>query len=203
MSELLPVGSFVRVSSLGQVEAESPETHIEGAEYHAEQHGLQIVSWYRLDSVPGKESLSHAEARKMKADAKAGKIKGVLFTSLVRLGRDMVGLVLIERELREKYGVKLISIMEEIDTSTAAGLERFYALAARAEIEIKVLSERVRRGNAMRRRRGEVLGKPSFGYRKVGKQLEIDPIEGPIRASMFALYLRERRIKTVAASLLL
>lgn len=192
----LRIGPWVRASSMGQVYAESPETHIEGAEEWAESHNAEIVTWFRLDGIPGADSLNHAEARRMKYLAKNGHLNAVLFTSLSRLGRDLLLLVQIQREL-ESYGVRIISIMEEIDTSTASGLDRFYDMARQAEIEVKRLSERVRRGNAMRRRRGEVISKPPYGYRKENKKLVVDEIQGPIRARIYHLYLEHKRIKSV------
>lgn len=200
MHEPLPVLSWVRVSSLGQVYAESPENHELENQCYAEDNNLQIVAWIRLDGISGTESLSHPEAARMLHLAKTGQIRGVLFTQLTRFGRDMVELVMMHREL-EKYGVALMSVRERIDTSTVSGLDQFYNLARAAEIEIRRLSERVRRGLAMRRRMGQITGRAPYGYRKVDRALEIDPIEGPIRAEMFTLYLMHRRIKTVATLL--
>lgn len=192
----LRVGPFVRVSSMGQVFAESPETHIEGAEEWCERNNADIVTWFRLDSISGSESLNHSEAKRMVYMAKTGQIDAVLFTSLTRFGRDMIELVKMHREL-EKHGVRMISIQENIDTSTVSGLDQFYNLARAAEIEIKRLSERVRRGNAMRRRRGEIVSREPYGYRKENKRLVIDEEQGPVRQRMYHLYLEHKRIKTV------
>lgn len=191
------VGVWVRVSSADQVRDESPEVHLSRARAYAEAHGWEVAAVYRLDGISGETVINRPQARQMLHDARTGLIDGLLFSSLARVGRDMIELLLIERDLRQ-MGVRLLSIRENIDTSTPEGADRFRMLASRAQNEREELSARVAAGYATRRRRGEVTSRAPYGYQRINRTLTPHPTEAPIRAEMFALYLEHRRLKTVA-----
>lgn len=78
---------------------------------------------------------------------------------LDRLGRSLSHLVLlIEKFGRE--GVGFISLTEAIDTTNPAGRLVFHLLAALAEFERALISERTRAGMAAARRKGTHMGRP-------------------------------------------
>ena len=77
---------------------------------------------------------------------------------LDRLGRTVLHLLKLAEELRER-GVELRSLQDGIDTSTAAGKMCFTFVAAVAEMESLLNSERTREGIRAARRR---WGKPGF-----------------------------------------
>ena len=80
---------------------------------------------------------------------------------LDRLGRTVIHLLKLAEELRVK-GVELRSLQDGIDTSTAAGKACFTFVAAVAEMESRINSERTRDGIRAARRRGRRWGKPAF-----------------------------------------
>lgn len=80
---------------------------------------------------------------------------------LDRLGRTVMHLLKLAEELRER-GVELRSLQDGIDTSTAAGKACFTFVAAVAEMESRLNSERTREGIRAARRRGRRWGKPAF-----------------------------------------
>lgn len=85
----------------------------------------------------------------------------LVVTKLDRLGRSLSHLVELLTRLDER-GVQLIVLDQKIDTSTAAGRTFFYMIAAIAEFERELISERTRDGLRAARSRGKVGGRPSL-----------------------------------------
>lgn len=77
---------------------------------------------------------------------------------LDRLGRSTAHLAAILTDLRER-GIGFRSLMEGIDTSTVAGRLLYHVIAAVAEAERSMASERIRAGMAARKARGVAIGR--------------------------------------------
>jgi len=78
---------------------------------------------------------------------------------LDRLGRSLGHLVKVIGGL-EKRGVEFVSLTESIDTKSPTGMLMFHMIAALAEFERSLISERTRAGMAEARKRGAKLGRP-------------------------------------------
>lgn len=78
---------------------------------------------------------------------------------LDRLGRSLGHLVSLMNDLRGR-GVHFASLNEHIDTGTSTGMFMFHMIAALAEFERALISERTRAGLAAARTRGSQLGRP-------------------------------------------
>ena len=76
-----------------------------------------------------------------------------------RLGRSTLHLLQILDQLRSR-NIGFQSIMDGIDTNTAAGRMVFSMVGAIAEFERSVISERTKAGMAAARRRGRHVGRP-------------------------------------------
>lgn len=79
---------------------------------------------------------------------------------LDRLGRNLVDMILTAEYLHRK-DVLLKSLQENIDLATAAGTFMFHILAASAQYERNLISERTKAGLAEARKRGKKIGQPS------------------------------------------
>lgn len=96
----------------------------------------------------------------------------VVVESLSRLGRstkDLIELV----ELFEKKQVPLVSLKEQIDTSTPAGKLLFTLMSAIAQFERDVIAERTREGLNAARARGRVGGRPRTNEQKVRQAVKL------------------------------
>src|SRR5712692_7810644 len=82
------VGIWIRVSTEDQARGESPEHHEKRARYYAEARGWQVREVYRLEGVSGKAVREHPEAKRMMADIRCGRIRGLVFSKLARLARN-------------------------------------------------------------------------------------------------------------------
>ncbi|MBA8820895.1 DNA invertase Pin-like site-specific DNA recombinase [Ochrobactrum sp. P6BSIII] len=78
---------------------------------------------------------------------------------LDRLGRSLVNLVEHVSSLG-KQGVEFRSLTESIDTSSSGGKLLFHMIAALAEFERSLISERTRAGMAAAKLRGKHVGRP-------------------------------------------
>ena len=79
---------------------------------------------------------------------------------LDRLGRSVVDLIRLLDDLRAQ-GVEFASVTEGIDTNTAGGRMFYAMLAAMAQYESEIISERTKAGQAAAKRRGKHIGRPS------------------------------------------
>lgn len=77
-----------------------------------------------------------------------------------RMGRSVSNLVSLIEKLRSMQ-VELISLTEGIDTNTPIGETMFTIIAAFAQMERQIMSDRTRSGIATHRKNGNRWGKPS------------------------------------------
>ncbi|KVN23975.1 DNA resolvase [Burkholderia pyrrocinia] len=78
---------------------------------------------------------------------------------LDRLGRSIGELIALANQF-DTQGIGLMSLTEAIDTQSSAGRLFFHMMAALAEFERSLISERTRAGLTSARTRGRRLGRP-------------------------------------------
>lgn len=96
----------------------------------------------------------------------------VVIESLSRLGRSTKDLI----ELMELFGKKkinLISLKENIDTTTATGKLLFTLISAISQFERDCIADRTREGLAAARARGRTGGRPRINQNKIDKAVRL------------------------------
>ena len=160
-SKLRLIG-YVRVSTARQREGYSLEAQREAIERYCQAHGHELVGIEE-------ESESAIKARpvfqRVKAQVLDGKADGLIVAKLDRLGRSVRDLANIAEELSQ-HGKQLISVRDNIDTSTSNGKLLFHILSAVAEYERELLIERTKAGRALAEKQGKICHRP---------RKEIDP----------------------------
>lgn len=115
------------------------------------------VATEETDNLSGKDDKRPGYQRVMKL-ARTRKIDVVLVHKLDRWGRSVKQLIDSLAEL-EALGVKFVSLGDGFDLTTPNGRLQAQLLAAFAEFERAMISERVKSGLARRRRKGLRLGR--------------------------------------------
>ncbi len=103
---------------------------------------------------------------------------------LDRLGRSLKQLIETLERLK-KRNIHLVSLTEEVNTSTPTGMLFFQLIAMLAEFEHNLISERTKAGIQAARARGRKGGRP---------KLKADDIKIPLPSSSMLLTARRSRI---------
>lgn len=135
---------------------------------YAELYGVEIGEVV-VDDGRSAASLDRLGIRRVLELLDAGAVAGVIVARLDRLTRSVrdVG------ELVDRYFAKdrrLVSVGEQLDTSTAAGRLVLNVLASVGQWEREAIAERTRAALRSKRERGERAGALPFGY-------ELDPAD--------------------------
>jgi DNA invertase Pin-like site-specific DNA recombinase len=150
-------------------------------------YGHEVVEVIE-DAGYSAKSLDRPGVQRVLDAVRAREIEGVVVTRLDRLTRRMVDLVDYVRDCEEKSNgrgrarspaVALMSVEEQLDTSTPAGIMMLHLLGTLAEWERGMISQRVRETMRSMSRRGLRTGQIPHGFCLAadGKALEPDPAE--------------------------
>ena len=96
----------------------------------------------------------------------------VVVESLSRLGRSTKDLIEL-MELFQSKGVHLVSLKENVDTSTSTGKLLFTLMSAIAQFERDVIADRTREGLESARARGRSGGRPRADPEQVKKAAKL------------------------------
>jgi site-specific DNA recombinase len=179
----MAVAVYVRVSTEEQRERQSIVTQREFGERFCALHGSEIFHVYADDGVSGTIPIEQRPAGSdLLRDARLKQFDQILVYRLDRLGRE-TRLILNAVAEFEKCGVRVKSMTEEFDTSSATGRLMLTLLSGFAAHERDVIRERSVAGTNRKAEAGIWLGGVvPYGYIKEGAkgQLRIAVNESPI-----------------------
>lgn len=159
--------AYARFSSDNQRD-ESIDAQLRAIHEYAERNGFKIVGEY-IDRARSATTDNRPEFLKMVEDAKEGKFEAVLVHKLDRFARNRADSIGYRMKLRQQ-GVRLISVLEQLDESSPESVILESVLEGLAEYYSKNLSREVKKGmkeNALRCQ--HTGGRPPLGY-------DVDPV---------------------------
>lgn len=156
------VAIYYRVST----EDQKPDLQVDQLREYAARREFEIVGEY-IDKVSG-AARKRPELDDMLEQVRKRKVDVVLVWKFDRFARSTSHLVNTLEEFQQ-LGVHFISFTQSIDTSTAAGKLTYTVLAAIAEFERDLTSERVRAGMAAAKARGKHVGRKPISMATAGK----------------------------------
>jgi DNA invertase Pin-like site-specific DNA recombinase len=162
----------------------------ERIEAWAQFQGAQIVGWYEDIDRSGRKGKPRPEFARLMEDARAGAVDAIAVYRWSRLGRHAAGALAILDELDE-LGVRLVSVEENIDTSTPMGRFIRLVLVGLAEYQSEGISEEWKAKYAADRRAGIALKqRRTLGYRTDGARIAgVHPQEAEAVRSIFGWYV--------------
>jgi DNA invertase Pin-like site-specific DNA recombinase len=165
---------YTRVSTQRQVEeGVSLDAQYQKAEAWCRLNDYTLTEVFTDAGISGGKTRNRPGLRKALDYACKNKAALVVY-SLSRLARSTRDALEISDRL-SRCGADLVSLTEQIDTTTAAGRMIFGILAVFSEFERNLVSERTRSGLAYKKSRGEKLGGryTPYGYdAREGKLVE-------------------------------
>jgi DNA invertase Pin-like site-specific DNA recombinase len=165
------VYGYARVSTAEQ-SLELQQEHIKDL---CKQRGYDLVNIYSEKQSGG--DLAKREQAQMMLDSlekNSLQIDAIIIYKLDRLGRSLQDLINILQRL-DKYKVQLISITEQLDTTTPAGRLYFHMASAFAEFERAIINERIKAGRQRAIGLGKKMGRPrkEINIEEVAKKLSL------------------------------
>lgn len=133
----MKVAIYARVST----EEQNPETQIQLCKKHCEAKGYEVFNTY-TDIISGAKQ-SRPAFDLLLLHMRQYYFKTIVVTKLDRIGRSLQHLISLFEEFKSK-GVEFIAVTQNIDTTTAAGKLQMQIMAAFAEFERNIISERTK-----------------------------------------------------------
>ena len=135
----MKVAIYARVST----EEQNVDKQIEECKTFCKNRGDDVVGIYK-DVISGSKD-SRPELNQLMIDSYNKRFEGVVVWKLDRLGRSVPHLIKIITDWGN-YGIHLVCVTQQIDTTTAMGKFIFYIFGAVAEFERELISERTKMG---------------------------------------------------------
>jgi len=166
---------YTRVSTMMQVDGFSLDAQKEEIMRYVQYKNMHVVGEYTDEGKSGKNIQGRPGFQQMIddiVDRKDG-ISFVICFKLSRFGRNTAD-ILNSLKLMKRYGVHLICVKENIDSSLDSGKMMISILGAMAEIERDNISVQTMAGRREKARQGGWNGaKPPYGYQLVNGKVEI------------------------------
>src|SRR3989338_5231943 len=127
------------------------------------------TSIYKDEGISGALPVEERPAlNRLLQDAREGKIDTVVVKALDRLSRNLRILLNVIHEL-EGLDVKMVSVLEQFNTTTAMGKSQVNMMGTFAQWERDTITERMQGGRKSAAKDGKwVWGSPPYGYRLKG-----------------------------------
>jgi len=167
---------------------ESAENYIKSQNHN----GWQLLPTHYDDGGYSGGTTERPALKRLMDDIKAGGIDVIVVYKLDRLSRSLLDFMNLA-EFFEQHNVGVISVTQDINTSTSSGRMMLNILMTFCQFEREILVERIKDKIAGAKRRGKYCGGPPIlGYNVIPetKKLVVNLEEAKIVQEAFSLYAR-------------
>lgn len=190
----IKVAGYIRVSTPGQAkEGESLEGQIEEIKSYAKYKKYKLCKIYRDEGVSGAND-DRPGLNELRKDAMNEKFKIIVFKKLSRFGRNARDLLNLYNEFEEEYNVGLVSLDDNIDTTTPNGKLMRTVLAGIAEFDRELIMGQMKAGKISKLKKHEIfIGEVPYGYHfvKERRKMEVDQGQRDVYKKIIDLYLNQ------------
>lgn len=157
--------AYLRVSTESQTEKYGLDLQRQKIIDYCERNGVTIDKWY-VDGGYSGSKLDRPDIQKLLDDAENGLIARVFIYKLDRMSRDVIDTLNLIYRILPKYGVKVISMTEEIRTENPMDKVMLTMNAAMNQYEREVIRMRMSAGMVERVKKGYWMGggRIPYGY---------------------------------------
>lgn len=184
--------AYLRVSTEAQTEKYGLDMQRQKILDYCERNGVVIDKWY-VDGGYSGSKLNRPEIQKLLDDAKKGIIKTVYIYKLDRLSRDTADTLELMYKTLPGFGVKVVSMTEEIRTDNPMDKVMLTMNAAMNQYEREVIRMRMSAGMVERVKKGYWMGGGripwGYYYDRNDGILHIDEVQAEQVRDAYKLYL--------------
>lgn len=157
--------AYLRVSTEAQTEKYGLDMQKQKIIEYCEKEGITIDNWY-IDGGYSGSKLDRPEMQRLLTDAEKGEIENVFVYKLDRLSRDTMDTLNLINKMFPKYGVKIVSMTEEIRNENPMDEVMVTMNAAMNQYERKIIRMRMSAGMKERVKKGLWIGggRVPWGY---------------------------------------
>jgi len=148
-------------------------------------------------------NLERPALRRLLADIEAGKVDRLVVYKMDRLSRSLLDFARLA-DLLEEHEVSIVSVTQQLDTSTSMGRLTMNMLLSFAQFEREMIGDRTRDKMSAARRRGKWTGgMPPLGYDvpPEGRRLVVNRDEAEQVRTIFGLYAETPSLVAVSREL--
>jgi DNA invertase Pin-like site-specific DNA recombinase len=156
---------YMRVSTGHQ----KSDLQLDSLRAYAARAGLEIVGEY-IDLAASGRKENRPQLQALMRAARHHEYACILVWKFDRFARSVSHLIKALEEFNH-LSIRFISVQDQIDTNSPMGKAMFTIIAAMAELESSLISERVKAGMKAAQARGKRVGRPATSVRLV-RQIE-------------------------------
>lgn len=187
------VCAYCRVSTDRDDQANSFENQKQYFEKFINQHPeWNLIEIYADEGVTGTSTKKRTNFNRMIRDAKRGKIDLILTKEVTRFARNTVDTLQYTRELKS-IDVRVIFLIDNIDTFDSDGEFRLTIMASIAQEESRKTSERVKWGMSQQMKRGFVCSPDLLGYDVSKGKIFVNKEEAELVRKIFYRFAYENK----------
>lgn len=187
------VCAYCRVSTDRDDQANSFENQQQYFEKYIRQHPeWNLINIYADEGITGTSTAKRKNFNRMIEDARNKKFDLILTKEVSRFARNTVDTLQYTRELKN-IDVRVIFLIDNIDTFDTDGEFRLTIMASIAQEESRKTSERVKWGIAQQMKRGFVYSPSLLGYDVSKGTIKINPAEAETVKTIFHKFAYENQ----------